>query len=267
MFGCFCCCFMELFLRLSRLSRLSRAKRRLSRYISMSIHIGAQSGDIAESILLPGDPLRAKFIAEQFLEDAVCYNDVRGMYGFTGSYKGKRVSVQGTGMGIPSISIYVHELLAEYGVKTLIRIGTCGSIQPELTVRDVILAIAASTDSNVNNIRFNGMNYAPAASFALLQKAWKAANQKGIPATVGPILTDDTFYADDPSFWKVWAEYGVLGIEMETAALYTLAAKFRAEALSIVTVSDDMITGKQATSEERQMSFTQMMELALEIAA
>lgn len=232
----------------------------------MSIHIAAKPGDIAETILLPGDPLRAKFIAETILENAACYNEVRGMYGFTGTYKGKKVSVQGSGMGIPSISIYAHELLTEYQVKNLIRIGTCGSILPEIHLRDVILAMSASTDSHINRLRFNGQDYAPTANFNLLKKAWDSAQAKGIDVHVGNILSTDTFYTDDPEAWKHWAEYGVMALEMETAALYTLAAKFKANALSILTVSDDIVREKIATSEERQTTFTNMVEIALEAA-
>ena len=229
-------------------------------------HLGAEKGDIAESVLLPGDPLRAKFIADNFLDDAVCHNEVRGMLGYTGTYKGKRVSVQGTGMGIPSISIYVHELLAFYGVKKVIRIGTCGSMQEDVKLRDVVIAMSASTDSSVNKLRFNGMDFAPTADFELLNAAWNKSQELGIAAKVGNILTSDTFYGDDPEGWKLWAEYGVLTAEMETAALYTLAAKFKAKALSLLTVSDSIVNHEATTAEERQTSFKQMMEIALEIA-
>lgn len=229
-------------------------------------HLGAEKGDIAESVLLPGDPLRAKFIAENFLENPVCHNEVRGMLGFTGTYKGKRVSVQGTGMGIPSISIYVHELLAFYGVKTVIRIGTCGSMQPDVGLRDVVLAMSASTDSAVNKLRFGGRDYAPTANFDLVRRAWEEAGKMGVKAVVGSIFTSDTFYDDNPESWKLWAEYGAIAVEMETAALYTLAAKFKAKALSLLTVSDSVITHEQCSAEERQTTFRQMMEIALEIA-
>ncbi len=229
-------------------------------------HLGAEKGDIAESVLLPGDPLRAKFIADNFLDDAVCHNEVRGMLGYTGTYKGKRVSVQGTGMGIPSISIYVHELLAFYGVKKVIRIGTCGSMQEDVKLRDVVIAMSASTDSSVNKLRFNGMDFAPTADFELLNAAWNKSQELGIAAKVGNILTSDTFYGDDPEGWKLWAEHGVLTAEMETAALYTLAAKFKAKALSLLTVSDSIVNHEATTAEERQTSFKQMMEIALEIA-
>jgi len=232
----------------------------------MSIHIGAKEGEIASTVLLPGDPLRAKYIAENFLIDAVCYNEVRGMYGYTGTYKGKRISVQGTGMGIPSISIYVNELITNYRAKNLIRIGSCGSMQADIKIRDVILAMSASTDSNINKIRFYGMDYASTANFDLLKKAYDVAFKKNIPIKVGSILTTDTFYNDDPNSWKHWANYGVLAVEMETAALYTLAAKFKVNALSILTVSDSLVTREETTSEERQKTFNQMVEVALELA-
>jgi len=232
----------------------------------MSIHIGAKEGDIASTVLLPGDPLRAKYIAENFLTDAVCYNEVRGMYGYTGNYKGKRVSIQGTGMGVPSISIYLNELITTYKAKNLIRIGSCGSMQPYIKIRDVILAMSASTDSHINKIRFNGMDYASTANFNLLKKAYDIALEKDIPIKVGSVLTTDTFYHDDPDSWKHWANYGVLAVEMETAALYTLAAKFKVNALSILTVSDSLVTREETTSEERQKTFNQMVEIALELA-
>jgi len=231
----------------------------------MSIHIGAKEGEIASTILLPGDPLRAKYIAENFLTDAICYNEVRGMYGYTGAYKGKRISVQGTGMGIPSVSIYLNELITGYKAKNLIRIGSCGSIQSDIKIRDVILAMSASTDSHINKIRFNGMDYAPTANFDLLKKAYDIALEKDIPIKVGSVLTTDTFYHDDPDSWKHWANYGVLAVEMETAALYTLAAKFKVNALSILTVSDSLVTREETTSEERQKTFNQMVEVALEL--
>jgi len=232
----------------------------------MSIHIGAKEGDIAGTVLLPGDPLRAKYIAENFLTDAICYNEVRGMYGYTGIYKGKRISVQGTGMGIPSISIYVNELIANYKVKNLIRIGSCGSMQADIKIRDIILAMSASTDSYINKIRFHGMDYASTANFELLKKAYDSALEKDISVKVGSVLTTDTFYNDDPNSWKHWASYGILAVEMETAVLYTLAAKFKVNALSILTVSDSLVTREETTSEERQKTFNQMVEVALELA-
>ena len=232
----------------------------------MSIHIGAKEGDIAGTVLLPGDPLRAKYIAENFLIDVICYNEVRGMFGYTGTYKGKRISVQGTGMGIPSISIYVNELITNYKAKNLIRIGSCGSMQPDIKIRDVVLAISASTDSHINKIRFHGMDYASTANFELLKKAYDIALEKDISVKVGSVLTTDTFYNDDPNSWKHWANYGILAVEMETAVLYTLAAKFKVNALSILTVSDSLVTREETTSEERQKTFNQMVEVALELA-
>ena len=232
----------------------------------MSIHIGAKEGDIASTVLLPGDPLRAKYIAENFLADTICYNQVRGMYGYTGTYKGKRISVQGTGMGIPSISIYLNELITSYKAKNLIRIGSCGSMQADIKIRDVILAMSASTNSHINKIRFNGMDYAPTADFNLLKKAYDIALEKNISVKIGSVLTSDTFYQDDPNSWKHWANYGILAVEMETAALYTLAAKFKVNALSVLTVSDSLVTREETTSEERQKTFNQMVEVALELA-
>ena len=232
----------------------------------MSIHIGAKQGQIAPTVLLPGDPLRAKHIAESMLEDVILFNEVRGMLGYTGRYKDKRVSVMGSGMGMPTLSIYVNELISEYQVKTLIWVGTCGAFQPDLKIGDIVLAMTASTDSQMNKLRFNGMDYAPAASFELLLKAYQVAKERGIDVRVGGMLSDDTFYHDDPNWWKIWAEYGALVVEMESNALYTLAAKFKADALSILTVSDSLATGEEATAQQREQGFTQMAEIALEIA-
>lgn len=229
----------------------------------MSVHIGAKKGDIAETILLPGDPLRAKHVAETFLQDAVCYNEVRGMYGFTGFYNGQRVSVQGTGMGIPSASIYINELIREYDVKNLIRIGTAGSLQPHIHVKDVVIALAASTNSAVNWNRFRGSDFAPTADFDLLLKAYHAAKDLNIPIKAGNVLSSDEFYDDDPDFYKKWAEYGVLCVEMETAALYTIAAKYGAKALGIFTISDSLVTKEACSAEERQHSFNDMVKIAL----
>lgn len=233
----------------------------------MSVHIAAKSGDIAETILLPGDPLRAKFIAETYLSDVICYNEVRGMLGFTGTYQGKRVSVQGTGMGIPSISIYVNELISQYGVKNLIRVGTCGGMQEHVHVRDVILAQAACTDSSMNRHVFGGYDFAPIASFSLLKAAYDRAMEKGLKLHVGNVFSSDMFYRDDKSVTELLMKYGVLGVEMETTGLYTLAAKYGVNALTILTVSDHLLTGEETTSEERQKTFNEMMEVALETAA
>lgn len=229
----------------------------------MSVHIGAKKGEIAESILLPGDPLRAKFIAENFLENPVCYNTVRGMLGYTGTYNGKRISVQGTGMGLPSISIYVNELISEYGVKNLIRVGTAGALQTDVKVRDMVIAMSSCTNSAINKLIFKGMDFAPTASFELLNKAYQEAKSLNIDPKVGNILSSDTFYDADKEIWKKWAEYGVLAIEMETSALYTLAAKNKVNALTILTISDHIATGEETTAEERQTTFTDMMKVAL----
>lgn len=231
----------------------------------MSVHIGAKQGEIASTVLLPGDPLRAKFIAETFLENPVCYNEVRGMYGFTGTYKGKRISVQGTGMGLPSISIYANELIESYGVKNLIRVGTCGSMQEDVKVRDVILAIGAATNSGINKMRFKGMDFAPTASFKLLKEAYDIAISKNINVKVGNVLSSDLFYNDDPEAWKLWAKYGVLAVEMEAAALYTLGSKYGVDTLTILTVSDSLVSGEETTAEERQTTFKKMIEVALEL--
>lgn len=231
----------------------------------MSIHIGAKENEIAETVLLPGDPLRAKYIAETFLEDAKCYNEVRGMLGYTGTYKGHRISVQGTGMGVPSISIYINELMSSYNVQKLIRVGTCGALQKDVKVRDVIIAMTASTDSQMNRITFGGLDYAPTANFDLLKKAYDAGTEKGLNLKVGNVLTADMFYNDNAELEK-WAKYQILAIEMETSALYTLAAKFNRKALSVLTVSDHILTGEETTSEERQTTFNEMIEVALEAA-
>jgi purine-nucleoside phosphorylase len=232
----------------------------------VSIHIAAEPGQIAQTILLPGDPRRAKFIAETLLEGAECFNEVRGMLGYTGQYGGVRVSVMGTGMGIPSHSIYVNELLDEYGVKTLIRVGTCGALQPDLEIGDIVLAMSASTDSHVNRLRFDGCDYAPTASFDLLLKAREAAEARGAKVLAGPVLSSDLFYNDDPEWWRKWAAFGTLVVEMETAGLYTLAAKYGAEALSILTVSDSLVTHVATSAEERERGFVRMAEIALELA-
>jgi purine-nucleoside phosphorylase len=232
----------------------------------MSIHIAAKEGEIAEAILLPGDPLRARHVAENFLEKAVLYTDVRNILGYTGTYKGKKVSVQGTGMGIPSISIYVNELFKDYGVKRAIRIGTAGSIQREVKIRDMVIAMSACTDSGANKLRFGGRNFAPTATFSLLKTAYDTAVAKGWKPWVGSLVSSDMFYTEDPEEWKLWARYGCLALEMECAELYTLAAKYGREALCITTISDSLISHEVTTAEERQKTFTNMMEVALETA-
>lgn len=232
----------------------------------MSIHIAAKQGQIADRILLPGDPLRAKYIAENLLQGAERFNEVRNMFGYTGTYAGVRVSVMGTGMGMPSLSIYVNELLKDYGVKKLIRVGTCGATRKEVKLRDLILAMSASTDSAVNKVRFQGMDYAPTASFALLMNAYRAAGEAGFAPFVGQVISSDSFYTEDPDQWKLWAKFGVIGVEMEAAELYTLAAKYGVEALAILTVSDHLVTGEATTSAERETSFKSMVEVGFAAA-
>ena len=233
----------------------------------MSTHIGAQPGEIAERVLMPGDPLRAKWIAETFLEAATCYSTVRNMLGFTGRYRGVDVSVQGSGMGMPSCAIYTHELINEYGVKTLIRVGTCGGLTETIKLRDVIAAIGSSTDSAMNRMRFDGLiDYAPVANFFLLRAAVDAAAAKGIEMHVGPIFALDSFYSDRTDLYDTLDEYGVLAAEMETSALYTIAARYRARALTILTVSDHLKTGEHVSAHEREQTFGQMVEIALDAA-
>jgi purine-nucleoside phosphorylase len=234
----------------------------------VSTHIGADEGAIAPRVLLPGDPLRAKWIAETFLTGARCYSSVRNMLGFTGRYRGVEVSVQGSGMGMPSAAIYAHELINEYGVDTLIRVGSCGALSESLRLRDVVAAIGSSTDSAMNRIRFDGLiDYAPVADFGLLRTAVEVAAARGIEMHVGPILAADAFYTDRPDLYDRLADYGVLAVEMETAALYTIAAKFRARALTILTVSDHIRTGEHTSAQEREQTFRAMAEIALDTAA
>lgn len=231
----------------------------------MSVHIGAEKGQIAETILLPGDPLRAKWIAETFFENPVCFNKVRGMYGYTGTYKGKKVSTMGTGMGVPSISIYANELITEFGVKNLIRVGSAGSYQKHVKIRDVVLAMAASSNSGVNELRFGGANYAPTADFGLFMKAVEAAKAKNIPFKAGNILSSDQFYEDDKASYLKWSKFGVLCVEMEASGLYTVAAKHNVNALAILTISDSLVTDEHTTSQERETTFKAMIEIALEL--
>ncbi|MEV0644484.1 purine-nucleoside phosphorylase [Phytomonospora sp. NPDC050363] len=230
----------------------------------MSNHIGAKPGEIAETVLMPGDPLRAKWIAETFLDDAVCYSTVRNMFGFTGSYQGHRVSIQGSGMGMPSASIYTHELLAEYGVKTVVRVGSAGSIQDDVNLRDVVAGIGAATDSSMNVNRFAGqLSYAPVADYGLLSASVAVAAEKGAAIRVGQILSSDVFYGDSLDTYKKAAEYGCLAVEMEAAALYTLAAKFKARALTLVTISDHIFREEAMPAQERERTFADMVEIAL----
>ncbi len=229
----------------------------------MSIHIEAKPGEIAESVLLPGDPMRAKWIAETFLENAKCYNDVRGMLGYTGTFQGKPISVQGTGMGIPSALIYCHELINDYGVKNLIRVGSAGSYQKDINLRDIVIAMAASSNSGINNTRFVNCDYSPTADFELFMKAALYAKENNIPIKAGNVLSSDQFYEDDFNNYKKWADFGVLCVEMEAAGLYTIAAKFNVKALAILTISDSLVTGESTTADEREGSFSKMIEIAL----
>lgn len=225
-----------------------------------------REGMIAKTILLPGDPLRAKFIAETYFENPVRFNAVRNAFGYTGTWKGKKISVMGTGMGIPSIGIYSHELIHNYGVENLIRVGSCGAYQPDLKLYDVLIGMSASTNSNyISQFNLPG-TFAPTASWKLLKKAVEIAEQKNTPVRVGNILSSDIFYNNDPQAWKKWADMGILAVEMEAAALYINAAKAGVNALCILTVSDSLVTHEETTSEERQTAFTKMMEIALELA-
>jgi purine-nucleoside phosphorylase len=232
----------------------------------MSTHIAAEPGRIAPYVLMPGDPLRAQWIAETFLDDADCYSDVRGMLGFTGTFRGERVSVQGSGMGQPSLAIYANELFREYGVEVIIRVGSCGALTEDLRVRDLVIASGACTDSSMNKIRFEGLDYAPVADFALLRAAHDAAVAKGFDdrTKVGLMFSSDSFYSPRPELTQRMVEYGVLAVEMEASALYTLAAGYRRRALAICTVSDHLVTGEETTAQERQQTFADMVEVALE---
>ena len=227
-------------------------------------HINAPEGAFAETVLMPGDPLRAKHIAETFLTDAVCVNTVRNMFGYTGTYNGKPVSVLGSGMGVPSMSIYATELVKFYGVKNIIRIGSCGGLPLDVKVRDVVIAMGASTDSNVNRNRLGGnLDFAALADFGLLERAVAAARAKNIDVKVGNLFTSDLFYNPDPTLFDRLEKYGVLGVEMEAAGLYGVAAEFGIKALAIMTVSDHIRTGEALSAELRQTSFNEMVEIAL----
>lgn len=233
----------------------------------MSVHIGAEPGHIAPRVLLPGDPRRAEWLAHTYLEDPVCYSSVRNMLGFTGRYGGVEVSVQGTGMGMPSAAIYVQELLAEYGARTLIRVGSCGALRASVALRDVIAASGAATESAMNRVRFDGLvDYAPVADFTLLRTAVDVAGEQGAAPHVGPVLAGDAFYPDRPDLYDRLAEYGVLAVEMESAALYTLAARFDARALTVLTVSDHLPRDEHLDASERERGFGQMAQIALDTA-
>jgi purine-nucleoside phosphorylase len=230
----------------------------------MSFHIEAKIGEIAESVLLPGDPLRARYIAETFLENVHCHNNVRGMLGFTGTYKGNPISVQGTGMGMPSASIYIHELIKDYGAKNLIRIGTCGAIQHNVKIRDVIIAQAAATNSAIIRNNFPGYDFPQIGNFDLIKNAYEIGTDKGLNLHVGNVVSSDLFYTDNDDEFTKLGQHGVLAVEMEAAGLYYLAAKFGVKGLTLLTVSDHILTGEQTTAQERQTTFNEMIEVALE---
>jgi purine-nucleoside phosphorylase len=227
-------------------------------------HINAEVGDFAKTVLLPGDPLRAKYIADTFLENVRQVNDVRNMLGFTGTYKGKEVSVMGSGMGIPSCSIYAKELITEYGVENIIRVGTCGAVSRDVKVLDVIIGLGASTDSKVNRMRFSGHDLAAIADYGLLRKAVDAAEALNVEVKVGNIFSADLFYTPTPEMFDTLEKYNIYGVEMEAAGLYGVAAEFGAKALTILTVSDHIRTGEVTTSQERQTSFSEMIYIALD---
>ena len=232
----------------------------------MTVHIGAKPGQIAETVLMPGDPYRAKWAAETFLDGAELVNEVRGMLGFTGTWKGHRVTIQGSGMGMPSLSIYANELIRDYDAKTLIRIGSCGGMQKQVGIRDVIIAMTASTITSPSSGIFREMNFAPCADYGLLAAAVKAAEARGTTTHVGGIYSSDVFYAERPDLDEQMVRHGILGVEMEAAELYTLAARHGRRALAVLTVSDHLQTGEALPSEDRERTFGDMVEIALEAA-
>ena len=232
----------------------------------MTVHIGAKQGEIAETILMPGDPYRARWAAETFLDDARLVNEVRGMLGFTGTWRGNKVTIQGSGMGMPSLSIYANELISEYGAQTLIRIGSCGGMQPQVGIRDVIIAMTASTITSPSSGIFKEVNFAPCADWGLLQAAVKAAESKGSKTHVGGIYSSDVFYAERPDLDAQMVRHGILGVEMEAAELYTLAARHNRRALAVLTVSDHLQTGEALPPKDRERSFSDMVEIALAAA-
>ncbi|MFP7569880.1 purine-nucleoside phosphorylase [Marivita sp. S2033] len=232
----------------------------------MTVHIGAKAGDIAEIVLMPGDPYRAKWAAETFLDDAKLINETRGMLGFTGTWKGRRVTIQGSGMGMPSLSIYANELIRDYGAKTLIRIGSCGGMQPQVGIRDVVLAMTATTLSTPSRGIFKELNFAPCADWGLLRAAFDAAEAKGVKTHVGGIYSSDVFYDERPDLNEQMTRHGILGVEMEAAELYNLAARHSVRALAVLTVSDHLQTGEALPAEDRERSFGDMIEIALTAA-
>ncbi|PPB80575.1 purine-nucleoside phosphorylase [Albidovulum inexpectatum] len=232
----------------------------------MSIHIGARPGDIAETVLMPGDPYRAKWAAETFLDNPVCVNQVRGMLGFTGTWRGNRVTIHGSGMGMPSLSIYANELIRDYGARTLIRIGSAGAMQHHVKIRDIVIAMTASTISTPSRGIFRELNFAPVADFGLLEKAVQAARARGATFHAGGIYSSDVFYDERPDLTETMTRHGVLCVEMETAELYTVAARHGARALAVLTISDHLLTHEALPSEDRERSFGDMVEIALEAA-
>ncbi len=232
----------------------------------MTIHIGAEKGDIAETVLMPGDPYRAKWAAETFLQDVRLVNEVRGMLGYTGTWNGNPVTIQGSGMGMPSLSIYANELIRDFGAKTLIRIGSCGGMQKHVAVRDVILAMTATTAGSPSATIFRELNFAPCADWSLLKAAAEAAGRRDVATHVGGIYSSDTFYDERPDLNEQMVRHGILGVEMEAAELYTLAARHGCRALAVLTVSDHLLTGEALPSDQRERSFGDMVEIALEAA-
>jgi purine-nucleoside phosphorylase len=233
----------------------------------MSTHIGAEAGQVAPTVLLPGDPLRAQWIAETFLDDVRCYSEVRGMLGFTGTWRGRPVSVQGSGMGQPSMAIYVNELFSAYDVQQIVRVGSCGGLTEKVALRDVVIASGACTDSAMNRLRFGGLDYAPVADFGLLRAAHDAAIELGgVTTHVGLVFSGDSFYSPRPELTEPMVAHGVLAVEMEASALYTLAAAYGRRALAVCTVSDHVVTGEETTATEREQTFAAMVEIALRAA-
>jgi purine-nucleoside phosphorylase len=227
-------------------------------------HINAKQGDFAETLLMPGDPLRAKYIAETFLDDARQVADVRNMFGYTGRYKGRAISIMGSGMGVPSMSIYAKELITDYGVKNIIRVGTCGGVAADVKLRDVIIAMGASTDSGVNRVRLRGYDFAALADFGLMEKAVAAARAASIPVRIGNVFTSDLFYSPDSELMPALEKMNILAVDMEAAGLYGVAAEYGARALTVMTVSDHIIRGESTSAEERQTTFNDMIKLTLE---
>ena len=231
----------------------------------MNFHIAAKPGEIADGIIISGDPQRTRFMAEKLLEKVICFNEIRGMYGYTGFYQGKRISMMGTGIGIPSTMLYLHELINDHGIRRVIRAGTLGAFTPQLSVGDLVVAMSASNDNTANQITFKGLQYAATADFELLKSAVNAARNGKTTCHVGQIFSTDRFYSDEPNRWDKWIEHGILGVEMETSAIYTMAAKYKVQALSLLTVSDNIATRQSASPKERETQYDAMFKLAAEI--